>query len=137
MHAGKARIAKLVNIDTRDEIIIVDQEPIRIGRSGDNDVVLKNMPSASRRHAQIYWRDSSVYIEDLGSTNGTYLNGQRIRGPVGLKNSDRIFMGGFICEYVTEEPKVLSHPSVAVKTPAIGKFAQTVTQFRVRMRSAR
>src|SRR5271156_4400695 len=100
MHGGEARIAKLVNIDTRDEIIIVDQEPIRIGRSGDNDLVLKNMPSASRRHAQIYWRDNSVYIEDLGSTNGTYLNGQRIRGPVGLKNSDRIFMGGFTCEYV-------------------------------------
>jgi len=100
MQAENVRVARLVNIDTREQIMPVDREVVRIGRSSENDIILKNMPLASRRHAQVYPRRGSVFIEDLGSTNGTYVNGVRIHGPVVLNNSDKIFIGGFVCEYI-------------------------------------
>jgi pSer/pThr/pTyr-binding forkhead associated (FHA) protein len=116
---NNAPIAKLVNIDTHEPIVVVNQEVVRIGRSSDNDVVLKNLPLASRRHAQVYRHHGAVYIEDLGSTNGTYVNGRRIHGPVGLKNFDKIFIGGFVCEYMIEDDRVVSHQRVRTMRPTI------------------
>src|SRR5215472_4434324 len=119
MQTEHAPVAKLVNIDTHEEIVSVSQAVVRIGRSSDNDVVLKNMPLASRRHAQVYRHHGGVFIEDLGSTNGTYVNGRRIHGPVGLKNFDKIFIGGFVCEYMTEDDRVVSHQRVRTIRPTI------------------
>jgi pSer/pThr/pTyr-binding forkhead associated (FHA) protein len=119
MHAENVRVAKLVNVDTHEEIMAVDREVVRIGRSSENDIVLKNMPLASRRHAQVYQHRGSVYIEDLGSTNGTYVNGRRIHGPVGLNNFDKIFIGGFVCEYMAEDDRVVSHQRARVIRPTL------------------
>jgi pSer/pThr/pTyr-binding forkhead associated (FHA) protein len=85
-----------------EAVATINGKPLVIGRANDNDLILKNMPSVSRRHAEIYQLAGLVYIEDLNSTNGTYVNGQRISGPVALKNGDRILLGGFTCEYVTD-----------------------------------
>jgi pSer/pThr/pTyr-binding forkhead associated (FHA) protein len=48
---------------------------------------------ASSFHARIYNRDGSWYIEDLGSTNGTYLNQRRITAPAELRAGDRVKIG--------------------------------------------
>lgn len=61
-----------------------------IGRAEDNDVILKD-DKVSRRHALIHRQDDrSYWIIDLGSGNGTYLNGKRLMSPTPLKNEDRI-----------------------------------------------
>lgn len=61
-----------------------------IGRAEDNDVILKD-DKVSRRHALIHRQDNrSYWIIDLGSGNGTYLNGKRLTSPTPLKNEDRI-----------------------------------------------
>lgn len=61
-----------------------------IGRAEDNDVILKD-DKVSRRHALIHRQDDrSYWIIDLGSGNGTYLNGKRLTMPTPLKNEDRI-----------------------------------------------
>ena len=112
MHAENARIAKLLNVDTHEEIMSVDREVVRIGRSSENDIVLKNMPLASRRHAQVYQHRGAFFIEDLGSTNGTYVNGRRIHGQVGLNNFDKIFIGGFVCEYQAGDDRIVSHQRI-------------------------
>jgi len=64
---------------------------VTIGRSPANDVVL-NDPQVSRRHARIILEDGRVTIEDVGSLNGTYVNGERA-GRARLSANDAIVIG--------------------------------------------
>lgn len=63
-----------------------------IGRDEQVDVTI-HAPSVSRRHARILQRDGDFYIEDLGSSNGTFVNGQRIEQVTALHDGDRIALG--------------------------------------------
>jgi FHA domain len=63
-----------------------------LGRGDSVDIQLED-PFASTRHARISWQGSTVMIEDLGSTNGTYLNDEPLRGPAPLHVGDRIRIG--------------------------------------------
>jgi pSer/pThr/pTyr-binding forkhead associated (FHA) protein len=58
--------------------------PIRIGRHPDNDVYLAYDTRISRHHAEIIERFGQIYLRDLGSTNGTFLIGQRLQGSMPL-----------------------------------------------------
>jgi pSer/pThr/pTyr-binding forkhead associated (FHA) protein len=49
-----------------------------LGRSPDNDIVLDDA-TVSRRHCRVYWREIAYVLEDLTSSNGTYLNRERIQ----------------------------------------------------------
>jgi pSer/pThr/pTyr-binding forkhead associated (FHA) protein len=50
-------------------------------------------PFASSSHARIFPRGGFMYIEDMGSTNGTYLNGQQLQGSARLRTSDLLRIG--------------------------------------------
>ena len=63
-----------------------------LGRQPDNDVVISD-ESASRRHAEIYYNDNSLVITDLNSTNGTFVNRQRLAQPLVLRSGDQIRIG--------------------------------------------
>jgi len=65
---------------------------IIIGRSSDLDMVLVE-DMVSRRHAKISSTDGDVYIQDMGSTNGTFVNGEKIAGRAQLHEGDRILVG--------------------------------------------
>ena len=54
---------------------------------------------ASTSHARIFNRDGSWYIEDLGSTNGTYLNQRRVTTPSELRAGDRVRVGKTTLEF--------------------------------------
>jgi pSer/pThr/pTyr-binding forkhead associated (FHA) protein len=71
---------------------------IVIGRSSDLDMVLVE-DMVSRKHAKIITDDRTVSIQDLGSTNGTFVNGEKIR-KVELKDGDRILIGTSIIKLV-------------------------------------
>jgi pSer/pThr/pTyr-binding forkhead associated (FHA) protein len=71
---------------------------IIIGRSSELDMVLVE-DMVSRKHAKITTDDKSVTIQDLGSTNGTFVNGEKIR-KVELKDGDRILIGTSIVKLV-------------------------------------
>src|SRR4051794_29633841 len=58
----------------------------------------------SRRHARVIVGDREVTIEDLGSTNGTFVNGQALAGPQVLAPGDRITLGSTVMELVVPEP---------------------------------
>jgi len=76
---------------------VVPLEPgITIGREGC-DIVLPD-PEVSRRHAQIRVLDGQAAIEDLGSTNGTYLNDELARGPRSLRPGDVLRFGQTVWE---------------------------------------
>jgi pSer/pThr/pTyr-binding forkhead associated (FHA) protein len=63
-----------------------------MGRADGSDVPIDD-PFASSVHARIFPRDQFMYIEDMGSTNGTYLNGRRLRGAERLKVGDAVRIG--------------------------------------------
>lgn len=65
-----------------------EKDIITIGRKGDNDLVLDN-PTVSGHHCKIYKAGESYFIEDLNSTNGTFVNGKKIL-KAGLKQNDII-----------------------------------------------
>ncbi len=71
---------------------------IIIGRSSDLDMVLVE-DMVSRKHAKILTDEHAVSIQDLGSTNGTFVNGEKIR-TVRLKEGDRILVGTSIIKLV-------------------------------------
>ena len=83
-----------------------------LGRDNQADIVLKD-PSGklSRRHARIRLHDGVPVLEDLGSTNGTFLNGERITEPRPLSAGDRIQIGESTLEFApTPEPATVPQP---------------------------
>lgn len=75
---------------------------IIIGRSSDLDMVLVE-DMVSRRHAKISSTDADVFIQDMGSTNGTFVNGEKIAGRAQLHEGDRILVGTSIIKVVAVE----------------------------------
>jgi pSer/pThr/pTyr-binding forkhead associated (FHA) protein len=62
---------------------------IKIGKEVDNDMIIEGDPSVSRYHIQLFIDDEgNVFVTDCNSTNGTYINGQRINEPIKLETYD-------------------------------------------------
>jgi predicted component of type VI protein secretion system len=70
----------------------LEQEEMFLGRDLANDVPISD-PEISRRHARFIMQADGIVIEDLGSTNGTFINGQRISTPQILHAGDVITFG--------------------------------------------
>ncbi len=75
---------------------------ITLGRGNDNQIMLKD-PYISKKHLKIVEDEGKFYLEDLNSSNGTYVNGERIMDVVELKNGDRIRVGQVEFLYVNRE----------------------------------
>ena len=67
-------------------------EAATLGHAPSSDIRVDD-PFASSAHARIFPRGEFMYIEDMGSTNGTYLNGRQLRRPERLKVADTVRIG--------------------------------------------
>lgn len=67
----------------------LEHRTLTIGRGGDCDIVLDDR-QISRLHARVVWREDHYEIEDLGSKNGTHLNGRDVLSPQALHDGDEI-----------------------------------------------
>ena len=94
---------------------MVPNKEIVVGRSSDLDMVLVE-EMVSRKHARITYEHESIVIEDLGSTNGTFVNGEKIKR-VQLKEGDRVLIGTSILKVVAQDgppPQAPSRPNLEV-----------------------
>jgi hypothetical protein len=80
------------------EFPMVPNKEIVVGRSSDLDMVLVE-EMVSRKHARIAYENDAVVIEDLGSTNGTFVNGEKIKRAQ-LKEGDRVLIGTSILKVI-------------------------------------
>ena len=71
----------------------LDSTPLTVGRGAQNDVSIEGDEFASARHVRIEPRRDGVWVSDVGSTNGTYVNGERIDRPRKLERGDVVRVG--------------------------------------------
>lgn len=82
--------------------IPLKKDIITIGRNANNDVHIDN-PAVSRFHAKIIVQGDQFYVEDLQSTNGTYVNGNKVSWKAGIKHKDRIGISKYTLILIEEE----------------------------------
>jgi hypothetical protein len=91
------RYGRLVVLESpslaRGEDFTLDSAPLLVGRGGQNDISLGGDEFASARHARVEPRRDGVWVHDLGSTNGTYVNGAQIERPRRLAPGDVVRIG--------------------------------------------
>ena len=67
-------------------------DELTIGRNSKNDIVIRDKV-VSKNHTHIFYEDGLFFIEDLNSSNGTYLNGEQIDEIIELRDGDRVGVG--------------------------------------------
>jgi pSer/pThr/pTyr-binding forkhead associated (FHA) protein len=87
VHSGDGAKPKPVRLDAG----------LTVGRAPECDLRLDDT-YASSQHARIFGKNRSWYVEDLGSTNGTYVNEQKLAAPAMLQPGDRIRVGATVLE---------------------------------------
>ncbi|MCH7610981.1 MAG: FHA domain-containing protein [Chloroflexi bacterium] len=96
----------------------LSEEPVIIGREQGVAILLDDEES-SRRHAQISWEVGQFIITDMGSTNGTFVNGTKIAAPHMLRPDDEIMVGKTTLVFqVTETPVTFAVEAPATEAPA-------------------
>ena len=112
-NGGKKRRPSRINVNFGLEIIksgnargikegsiIPIRSDLSIGRKDGNSIVMSDQ-HVSGNHAKIIVRNNGLYLEDLNSTNGTYLNGNKLKGKAKLSNKDEIRIGNGVFKILT------------------------------------
>jgi len=73
-------------------------DELTVGRGGGCAVVIPDDQFVSTVHARLYRRGDDLFVEDLGSRNGTFVNGQKIETPTKLRRGDRVQFGETVGE---------------------------------------
>lgn len=124
MNESGAKLVVHGNLSAQDEYEL-PQRTTKIGREAFNDIVLYD-PEVSRNHAHIQYHQGRYIIEDLGSTNGTFVNGKRITAPVPLHNGDTIEMGEGVSTTFYSSTDIINE--TVVRTDNQEDFAKTVAE---------
>ena len=75
------------------DVYTIDSTSLTVGRGDDNDLALDGDEFASSRHARFEPRRDGVWVEDMGSTNGTFVNGIRLESGRRLAPGDLVRIG--------------------------------------------
>ncbi len=101
---------------------------IDVGREPGLPLQLEEDTEVSRRHARITAQSGAVVVEDLGSTNGTYVNDQPISSPRALNPGDKVRVGLTVLELRTRQ-QVAARPSAVQPIPQLTAVGQDVLQY--------
>lgn len=103
------------------KMFLLENEESTVGRDLSTDISISD-PEVSRRHARFFRQDDNFFVEDLGSTNGTFLNGERIASPQQLRKGDLITFGESV---VVVYEKLVQEPDSTVVVPPISHTPQS------------
>ncbi len=82
---------------------LVSGSTLEIGRADSVEISLPEVRSISRSHARLRYQGRKVTVEDAGSTNGTFVNDQRVDGPALLRSGDRFQVGSVHFKFLHEQ----------------------------------
>ena len=97
------RVMAEIVLETPPRRFPVDVRWVRIGREPSNQIILDDDRYTSRYHAWVTYENGKFYLEDLGSTNGTLLNGELVEKQEQLRSGDKIKIGGTEMTFVLLE----------------------------------
>jgi pSer/pThr/pTyr-binding forkhead associated (FHA) protein len=93
--AGRVGPEKMVVVSPTErkgtEFPLADE--VTVGRAGGCGILLADDSFVSQLHARVFRRDGDLYVEDLGSTNGTFLNKKKVTSPVVVRKGDKVQFG--------------------------------------------
>ena len=92
IETGRLVVVKSPALDEGSDIVL-NSAPLTVGRGEQNDIELEGDDFASARHARFEPRQDGVWIADMGSTNGTYVNGIQLERPRKLTPGDIVRVG--------------------------------------------
>ena len=98
-----------------------------LGRRPYNDIVIDNL-AVSGEHAVVQMSGAEVHVEDLNSTNGTYVNGKAVKKQL-LQNSDTVEIGKYKIKYVDEAADAGFEKTMMVKADSGGLLAPATAAF--------
>ncbi|MEP0806409.1 MAG: FHA domain-containing protein [Chloroflexota bacterium] len=104
---------------------LLEGSQLNIGRDSSNEIVI-NDAEVSRRHARLTFQGGKYVLEDLGSTNGTFVNGQRLAGPRVLKAGEVVSLGEqivLVYEVTTNDPGATMVSPRAAAAPSLSRPA--------------
>ena len=114
-------VGKLIHFHAEGKAaeIRLDRQRITIGRRPDNDICLA-YPAVSGEHAAVVTILADSFLEDLGSTNGTLVNGVSVTKHF-LRDRDEIDIGQEILVYVVDDAATLEAPPTPVRAPRVAR----------------
>jgi pSer/pThr/pTyr-binding forkhead associated (FHA) protein len=92
-----------------------------LGRRPYNDIVIDNL-AVSGEHAVLQMTGNEVYLEDLNSTNGTYINGKAVKKQL-LQNNDTVEIGKYKIKYMNEAPGATYEKTLIMKAGSVPPLA--------------
>jgi hypothetical protein len=92
LHSGRLVVVSSPDLSEGEDFEL-NSAQLTIGRGNQNDIAISTDEYASARHARFEPRQDGVWVQDLGSTNGTYLNGTRLDRPRRLSRGDIVRVG--------------------------------------------
>jgi hypothetical protein len=92
IQTGRLLVVKSTALDEGSDIVL-NSAPLTVGRGGQNDIELEGDEFASAEHARFEPRQDGVWIADMGSTNGTFVNGIQLERPRKLARGDIVRVG--------------------------------------------
>ncbi len=92
---GKLRVVEPA--ERRGRVYELSDE-LTVGRAGGCQVALGEDTYVSQLHARVFRREGQFYVEDLGSTNGTYVNRKKVTAPIAIRKGDRLQVGKTVME---------------------------------------
>jgi hypothetical protein len=121
MHAGP----------TPGKTYLIDQPEIIIGRDLRSNIVINDV-EVSRSHCRVSTYENGIYIEDLNSTNGTFINGNRITKSTSIKSGDILKIGETVTmvmeKIAVEEEKTIASPQSPAYIPVAVQPQQSVAE---------